>query len=149
MRYAAKKITDERWGEFDSLSEYTRWLELRVLFEGGLIASLVRQPEIVLSESPKCVYTADFAYFERDGREPNVWHRIVEDVKPQGGVQSRDVFVRVCWLLNHAEQNVTAVRLLRRGSARTTLKRGERAVAGWLVREYRREPAKKRRSNAA
>jgi hypothetical protein len=96
LKYRAQRITDARWGEFDSLSEYNRWLELRVLFEGGLIASLVRQREFVLSESPKCVYTADAAYFEPDAREPNVWHLVAEDVKPQGGVQSRDVFVRVC-----------------------------------------------------
>lgn len=146
MKYAAKKIVDPRWGAFDSLSEYNRWLELRVLFEGGLIASLVRQYEFVLSERPKCVYTADAAYFERtaDGG----WHRIVEDVKPQGGVQSRDVFVRLCWLLNHPDHNVSAVRLLRRGSARATLKRGEREVAGWLVREYARTETKKRRRAA-
>lgn len=147
-RYRAQRITDERWGQFDSLSEYNRWLELRVLFEGGLIASLVRQREFVLSESPKCVYTADAAYFERDGREPNVWHLVAEDVKPQGGAQSRDVFVRVCWLLNHAEHNVTAVRLLRRGTARATLKRGERPVAGWLVREYRATKKRSRRAAA-
>lgn len=132
-KYGAKAVHDPRYGLFDSKAEHARWLELVALDAAGeILLDTTRQPVFVLSESPKCVYTPDFLYWEA-GRP------VVEDVK---GATARDVFVRVCWLLQRFPD--TTVRLVRRG--RGPAKRGWREVAGWHVREYRREVKKRRRA---
>lgn len=70
---------------FDSKAEAKRYSELKLLANTGAITELKLQPKFVLAPSVKFMnskratpalhYSADFAYFDRDGR------LIVEDVK--------------------------------------------------------------------
>ena len=97
-KYHAKKITDPRWGTFDSKGEYERWLELTMLEKGGQILGLKRQVKYELA--PACVilgkkeraiwYIADFKYYDIAKGE---W--VVEDYK---GVRTPVYKLKRRWL---------------------------------------------------
>ena len=82
-KYKNRKITTED-GTFDSLHEYERWCELKLLKKAGEIGNLHRQVKFGLIP-PQYVdgklvergvtYIADFTYFEKDGTF------VVEDAK--------------------------------------------------------------------
>ena len=83
-KYHSKKVT--RDGEtFDSIKEYRRWCELKLLEQAGKIICLERQVKFVLVPSQyengkcverECAYYADFVYMDAEtGR------RTVEDTK--------------------------------------------------------------------
>ena len=75
-------------GTFDSVKEFSRWQELKLLQRAGEIYDLQRQVPFVLipkqkDEHGKVVerelkYIADFVYLANDGTG---WRRVVEDVK--------------------------------------------------------------------
>jgi len=105
-KYHSKKITVN--GEtFDSIHEYERWKELRLLERAGMITDLKRQVKFLLiptqyEEYPRfgkkgqplkpgkrvvereCAYIADFVYKEK-GRE------VVEDAK---GVRTDEYIIK-------------------------------------------------------
>ena len=93
-KYHSRKIT--RDGEtFDSIKEYHRWCELKVLERAGLIADLERQVKFTLIPSQKdpvtnkviereCSYIADFVYHENG-------NTIVEDTK---GFKTKDYIIK-------------------------------------------------------
>lgn len=86
-KYGNRKVTTPD-GTFDSVKEYSRWQELKLLQRAGEIHDLQRQVPFVLipkqkDECGKVVerelkYIADFVYLANDGTG---WHRVVEDVK--------------------------------------------------------------------
>ena len=90
-KYGAKKVTTADGEKFDSIAEYKRYLELRMLERCGEISELKRQVAFVLAPAfkfdaasrtkPAIRYIADFVYFEK-GKQ------VVEDVK----VVETDVF---------------------------------------------------------
>lgn len=75
-------------GTFDSVKEFSRWQELKLLQRAGEIHDLQRQVPFVLiptqkDEHGKVIerevrYIADFVYLANDGTG---WRRVVEDVK--------------------------------------------------------------------
>ena len=86
-KYGNRKVTTPD-GTFDSVKEYSRWQELKLLQRAGEIHDLQRQVPFVLipkqkDEHGKVVerelkYIADFVYLANDGTG---WRRVVEDVK--------------------------------------------------------------------
>lgn len=86
-KYGNRKVTTPD-GTFDSVKEYSRWQELKLLQRAGEIHDLQRQVPFVLipkqkDERGKVVerelkYIADFVYLANDGTG---WRRVVEDVK--------------------------------------------------------------------
>lgn len=68
---------------FDSIKEYDRWNELRLLEKAGKISGLQRQYKMVIQEKmvvngvkiKEIAYKADFVYNEPSGQ-------VIEDVKP-------------------------------------------------------------------
>lgn len=81
-KYHSKKVIKDG-GSFDSVKEYHRWCELKLLERAGRITGLERQTPFELIPSQKidgkvveraCRYVADFTYYQ-DGQ----W--IVEDTK--------------------------------------------------------------------
>ena len=91
-KYHSRKIT--RDGEtFDSVKEYRRWCELKLLEQAGKIVDLKRQLKFELIPSQKvdgrvverpCTYIADFVYQE-DGQT------VVEDTK---GFKTKDYIIK-------------------------------------------------------
>ena len=91
-KYHSRKIT--RDGEtFDSVKEYRRWCELKLLEQAGKIADLKRQQKFELIPSQKvdrrvverpCTYIADFVYQEGG-------QTIVEDTK---GFKTKDYIIK-------------------------------------------------------
>ena len=75
---------------FDSLDERARGEQLVFLQMAKEISKLEYQPKFVLNEKPKCVYTADFRYFDH-----SLKREIVEDVK---GVMTEAARLRIIWL---------------------------------------------------
>ena len=83
-KYHSKKITVD--GEtFDSMKEYHRWCELKLLERAGKICDLRRQVKYQLIPSQKiygkvvekaCAYVADFVYIT-----PDTGEEVVEDTK--------------------------------------------------------------------
>lgn len=76
-RFSSKKVSDKKWGDFDSTTEYKFWLHLLDMQEKGLITNLERQKEFLLVPSfkdsykntvRKMVYISDFT-FTKDGKE--------------------------------------------------------------------------------
>ena len=75
-------------GTFDSVKEFSRWQELKLLQRAGEIYDLQRQVPFVLIPTQKddrgkviereVKYIADFVYLANDGTG---WRRVVEDVK--------------------------------------------------------------------
>ena len=101
MKYHNRKIT--RDGEtFDSVKEYRRWCELKLMERAGVITDLKRQVKFELIPSQKVDgkvverpvnYVADFVYTNSFG------FKIVEDVK---GVRTREyILKRKMMLWNH------------------------------------------------
>lgn len=82
-KYGNKQIIID--GEkFDSMKEYKRWCELRLMQRTGMIKNLERQVKYVLIPAQykngkcverECAYFADFVYKDKSGNE------VVEDVK--------------------------------------------------------------------
>ena len=82
-KYHNKKIIID--GEkYDSMKEYQRWCELKLLERAGQIKDLKRQVKFVLFPAQynkgkclerECAYFADFVYKDKFG------HEVVEDVK--------------------------------------------------------------------
>ena len=75
-KFASKKVKDDKYGEFDSTTEYKYWLHLCDMQEQGLITNLDRQREFVLVPKFKdsygnavrqMVYVSDMTY-EKDGQ---------------------------------------------------------------------------------
>ena len=91
-KYHSRKIT--RDGEtFDSVKEYRRWCELKLLERTGKIVDLKRQQKFELIPSQRvdgrvverpCTYIADFVYQE-DGQT------VVEDTK---GFKTKDYIIK-------------------------------------------------------
>jgi len=108
-KYHSKKIT--RDGEtFDSMKEYKRWCELKLLEKAGKIANLKRQVKFVLipaqyevigytkTGKPKkkcvereCAYIADFTYDEELFGVGDFFVPIVEDTK---GFKTKDYIIK-------------------------------------------------------
>lgn len=90
-KYGAVK-TDVDGVRFDSKAEARRWVELRILEQGGVIQELERQRsfDIVVNEVKICRYKADFAY-KMNGEQ------VVEDVK---GYETPEFKLK--WKLMHA-----------------------------------------------
>ena len=94
-KYHSKKIHDPAYGWFDSIKEYNRWNELKVLEKNGTISRLERQVPYELL--PKQVdkkgktieravkYKADFVYKTQDGLT------VVEDAK---GVKTKEYILK-------------------------------------------------------
>lgn len=86
-KYGNRKVETPD-GTFDSVKEFSRWQELKLLQRAGEIHDLQRQVPFVLiptqkDERGKVVerelkYIADFVYLANDGTG---WRRVVEDVK--------------------------------------------------------------------
>lgn len=86
-KYGNRKVETPD-GTFDSVKEFSRWQELKLLQRAGEIHDLQRQVPFVLiptqkDERGKVVerelkYIADFVYLANDGTG---WCRVVEDVK--------------------------------------------------------------------
>lgn len=94
-KYGAQKIT--LGGEkFDSVKEFNRWCELRLLERGNEIKNLKRQVEFVLipnqhDENGKVIersvkYVADFVYTDR-----KTGGMVVEDTK---GFKTKDYIIK-------------------------------------------------------
>ena len=91
-KYHARKIVREGMA-FDSVKEYTRYCELRLIERSGAITDLQRQVKFVLLPVQRvdgkvveraCTYIADFVYKERG-------ETVVEDVK---GVKTKDYVIK-------------------------------------------------------
>lgn len=108
-KYRNRKIT--RDGEtFDSVKEYRRWCELRLLERAGKIANLKRQVKYVLIPAQyevvgytkagkpqekcverECAYIADFSYDEELFGNGDFVVPVVEDTK---GVKTKDYIIK-------------------------------------------------------
>lgn len=91
-KYHARKIVREGMA-FDSVKEYNRYCELRLIERSGAITDLQRQVKFVLLPVQRvdgkvveraCTYIADFVYKERG-------ETVVEDVK---GVKTKDYVIK-------------------------------------------------------
>ena len=91
-KYKSKKVTVDGI-TFDSLKEYRRWCELRLLERAGKITDLQTQFKFELIPSQRiggkvveraCTYVADFVYME-NGK------RVVEDTK---GFKTKDYIIK-------------------------------------------------------
>jgi hypothetical protein len=91
-KYGNHKVTCDG-KTFDSLKEYRRYCELRLLEKAGEITDLQTQVKFVLIPSQKvsgklvereCSYLADFAYVQ-DGK------KVVEDTK---GFKTKDYIIK-------------------------------------------------------
>lgn len=95
-KYGARKVS-WRGQYFDSVKEYTRYLQLRDMLKAGEISELQRQVKYVLipkqsDENGKliereCSYKADFVYKDKSGKIH------VEDVKGYTGGNAYNLFV--------------------------------------------------------
>ena len=78
-KYGARKVTAPDGQVFDSVKEYHRWCELRLLERAKRISDLKRQVkyELIPKQDGEraCTYVADFVYIDFDGRT------VVEDTK--------------------------------------------------------------------
>jgi hypothetical protein len=78
-KYGARKLTAPDGQVFDSVKEYQRWGELKILQRAGVISDLRRQVTYELIPKQKgeraCNYIADFVYVNDKGET------VVEDVK--------------------------------------------------------------------
>ena len=78
-KYGARKVTAPDGQVFDSVKEYHRWCELRLLERANRISDLQRQVkyELIPKQDGEraCTYVADFVYIDSDGRT------VVEDTK--------------------------------------------------------------------
>lgn len=104
-KYFSRKITKD--GEvFDSVKEYRRWCELKLLERAGKIADLERQVKFVLIQAQyesvldmktkmfvkgkcierECAYIADFVYLDMATGQ-----RVVEDTK---GFKTKDYIIK-------------------------------------------------------
>lgn len=93
-KYHSRKIT--RDGEvFDSVKEYRRWCELKLLERAGKIVNLKRQLKFELIPSQKvdgkvverpCNYIADFYYTDTE-----TWQTVIEDTK---GFKTKDYIIK-------------------------------------------------------
>ena len=83
-KYGAVKVKYDGF-TFDSKAEANRYVALKFLAQSGEIGNLVVHPRFLLTQAaqkgwevvPAIIWTADFAYAEKDGKF------IVEDVKGQ------------------------------------------------------------------
>ena len=91
-KYHSKKITIDN-EKFDSVKEYQRWCELKLLKRARQIYDLKRQVKFVLIPAQyingkcverECSYFADFTYYQ-DGR------LVVEDTK---GFKTKDYIIK-------------------------------------------------------
>lgn len=108
MKYFSKKIRNEH-GEFDSETEFNRYLYLKHLEDVGeirdlqrqvrfeIIPKLIKKVEVQLKTKTKTVerveekaahYTCDFTYIEKGGKY------IIEEQKSQGTLLARDYPLR-------------------------------------------------------
>ena len=108
MKYFSKKVRNKH-GEFDSQSEYGRFLYLKYLQDIGeireltqharfeIIPKLTKLEEVHLKTKTKLVerveekaahYTCDFTYIEKGGKF------IIEEVKSKGTMMARDYPLR-------------------------------------------------------
>lgn len=78
-KYGARKVTAPDGQVFDSVKEYHRWCDLRLLERAGRISDLKRQVsyELIPKQDGEraCTYAADFVYKDADGKT------VVEDTK--------------------------------------------------------------------
>lgn len=91
-KYGSRKITRDGMN-FDSLKEYRRFVELRLLERAGKVTDLKRQVKFELIPSQRisgkvversCTYVADFVYQENG-------EKIVEDTK---GFKTKDYIIK-------------------------------------------------------
>ena len=95
MKYGNRKVTVDGM-TFDSVKEYSRWQELKLMERAGVICELRRQVPFILipvqkDESGKvierqCRYVADFSY-----REMSDHRLVVEDTK---GMKTREYIIK-------------------------------------------------------
>ncbi len=110
-KYGAKRTFSQLCQrEFDSKVEMLRGEELHLRQLAGEIHDLEYQPQFVLNEKPRCVYTADFRY--RDGialAKDSVFKApwVVEDVK---GVMTEAARLRIIWLKQRTQIEVRIIR---------------------------------------
>ena len=92
-KYGNRKITRDGL-TFDSVKEYRRYCELRLLERAGEVAELRRQVKFELLPSQRVdgkvverpvTYIADFVYTDKDGRQ------VVEDTK---GVRTKEYIIK-------------------------------------------------------
>ena len=92
-KYGNRKITRDGM-TFDSVKEYRRYCELRLLERAGEVAELRRQVKFELLPSQRVdgkvverpvTYIADFIYTGKDGRQ------VVEDTK---GVRTKEYIIK-------------------------------------------------------
>ena len=101
-KYGNRKITAPGGEKFDSMKEYNRWGQLKLLQRAGKISGLERQVKFLLlpvqrDEQGKLLeharsYVADFVYLDGDGKA------VVEDAK---GVRTKDYIIKrklMLWL---------------------------------------------------
>lgn len=98
-KYGNRKITRDGL-TFDSVKEYRRYCELRLLERAGEVAELRRQVKFELLPSQRVdgkvversvTYIADFVYTDKDGRQ------VVEDTK---GVRTKEYIIKRKLLLH-------------------------------------------------
>lgn len=99
-KYHARKIVREGMA-FDSVKEYNRYCELRLIERSGAITDLQRQVKFVLLPVQRvdgkvveraCTYIADFVYKERG-------ETVVEDVK-SAATKTKDYIIKRKLLLH-------------------------------------------------
>lgn len=92
-KYGNRKITRDGM-TFDSVKEYRRYCELRLLERAGEVAELRRQVKFELLPSQRVdgkvverpvTYIADFVYTDKDGQQ------VVEDTK---GVRTKEYIIK-------------------------------------------------------
>lgn len=94
-KYSNRKVTSED-GTFDSVKEYSRWQELKLLEKAGEIYELQRQVPFILIPTQKdengkvierqCWYVADFTYRNRSDNR-----LVVEDTK---GMRTKEYIIK-------------------------------------------------------
>lgn len=98
-KYGNRKVTRDGM-TFDSVKEYRRYCELRLLERAGEVAELRRQVKFELLPSQRVdgkvverpvTYIADFVYTDKDGRQ------VVEDTK---GVRTKEYIIKRKLLLH-------------------------------------------------
>ena len=98
-KYGNRKVTRDGL-TFDSIKEYRRYCELRLLERAGEVAELRRQVKFELLPSQRVdgkvverpvTYIADFVYTDKDGQQ------VVEDTK---GVRTKEYIIKRKLLLH-------------------------------------------------
>ena len=110
MNKYLNRVLDTPDGKFDSVKEYRRWQELKLMQRAGLIYDLQRQVPFVLIPTQKdeitgkviereAKYIADFTY-----RDRNTHKLVVEDTKSKATKTKDYILKRKLLLYRHGLQ---------------------------------------------